>query len=145
MSMIDLASGKIILYRSNFVITFSLTPEELEKSIPHQIRLKHKTDTNYIHYNVVCDIDPFEYVMAQISFFKKILYSISFYPQNSTHSLSDLNFSPIDLVSARNIAYAWFQKHFKEQSDFTWGTVKFFPGSDPIYGPANIELKYNTL
>lgn len=140
--MIDLVNGKIILCRSEFSITPSLKPSELEKNIASRILSQYKTDTNYMHYAIGCDINAGEYVYTDICFFEETLQCIKFFPQHRSHDLSTLKAANMDLISARDLAFRWFETNFPKQTAWSWGTVRFCPGSDPIYGPPNILLQY---
>lgn len=69
--MIDIVNGKIILCRSGFSLSPSLQPAELEKNIARQVLSQYRTDTNYMHYAIGCDINADEYVYTDICFLKK--------------------------------------------------------------------------
>ncbi len=140
--MIDIVAGKIILCQSKFSINPSLKPSELEKNIASQILTQYSTDTNYLHYTVACDINPDEYVYTGVCFFEETLQCIKFFPQHKSNVLSSLKATNMDLDLARNLAFSWFETNFPKQTVWPWGTVRFCPGSDSIYGTPNILLQY---
>lgn len=140
--MIDIVNGKIILCRSGFSLSPSLKPAELEKNIARQILSQYRTDTDYMHYTIGCDINAGEYVYTDICFFEETLRCIKFFPQHKSHDLSTLKTTNMDLDSARELAFRWFEANFPQQTVWQWGTVRFCPVSDPIYSPPNILLQY---
>lgn len=140
--MIDIVNGKIILCQSEFSITPFLKPSELEKNISSRILYQYRTDTNYIHYTIGCDINAGEYVYTNICFFEEKLQFVNFFPQHKSHVLSSLKITDMDLESARDLAFCWYETNFPKQTVWPWGTVRFCPGSDSIYGTPNILLQY---
>ena len=140
--MIDIVNGEIIMCQSKFSITSSLKPSELEGNIASHILSQYRTDTNYIYSNIGCDINVGEYVYTCICFFEEKLQYIKFFPQHKSHVLSTLKTTNMDLDSARDLAFSWFENNFPKQTVFPWGAVRFCPGSDSIYGTPNILLQY---
>ena len=140
--MIDIANGKIILYQSKFSITPSLKPSELEGNIASRILSQYRPDTNYMYYAIGCDINAGEYVYTEICFFEEALRYIKFLPQHKSHDLSTLKPTNMDVDSARDLAFRWFEANFPKLTVWSWGTVRFCPGSDPICAPPNILLQY---
>ena len=141
--MIDITTGEIILYDTGFSVTPSLTPFDLEKYIPNQIVHHYKTDTNYQHYYVWLDIDPAEYVYAAICFRGNSLESIRLFPQYSSRALPEKQPSAMDAVIADNLVEEWYHNHFSsEELIFVWGSIRYFSGTDPIFAPPNVLIKY---
>ena len=141
--MIDTTTGEIILYNTGYSVTPSLTPFDLEKYIPNQIVHHYKTDTNYQHYYVWLDIDPAEYVYAAICFRGNSLESIKLFPQHTAHALPAERPSSMDVVIAGNLVEEWYHNHFSsEELIFEWGSIRYFSGTDPIFAPPNVLIKY---
>ena len=141
--MIKINTGEIILCGSNFSLNSSLTPLDLERNIPNHIVFHSKTDTKYQHYYVWLDIDPSEYVYADIRFHENSLECVKLFPQNTARELQSKMPPATDLKTAQELAYSWYQNHFSSKEPvFKWGAIRYFPGSDPIYGAPNISIQY---
>lgn len=141
--MIDTTTGEIILYDTGFSVTSSLTALDLEKYIPNQIVYRYNTDTNWQHYYVWLDIDPSEYVYAEVSFHENSLASIRLLPQHTAHTLPVERPSTMDVVAACHLAEEWYRNHFSgEELIFEWGSIRYLSGADPIYAPPAILVKY---
>ena len=89
------------------------------------------------------DIEPHEYIYAEVSFFDNKLQHIRLLPQHQSTSTSEKQVHSMDLLTAQNLASSWYRKYFSdEKMTFSWGTVTYFNGADPIYSPPCILVKF---
>jgi len=141
--MIKITTGEIILCESGFSLNPSLTALDLERNIPDHIVFRYKTNTNYTHYCVWLDIDPFEYVYATVCFYENVLVNIKLFPQDVAQELPKQRASTMNLSEAQKLAYSWYQNHISnKESVFEWGKIQYISGNDPIYGTPNIHIQY---
>ena len=142
--MLNADTGEIRLHRSNFVLHAGVTPQSIEEQLAEQIIHRRETDNHYVHYWLCADIASPEYITANLIFFKNRLLSISLFPQDHSETVWKTLAPPTELQLAQNIVRAWYQKYFSEaKMSFQWGTIGFCEGSDPIYYPPAIVIKYS--
>ena len=143
--MIDTYTGSLLLTETGFSINSLLTPQQLEQRIPDLIISHYQIGAEYFHYHIWCDLEPNEYIYTHLIFAQNRLLSVTLHPQNKTNESSDRNISNMDLDTARDLLYRWCQRMLPlKQNVFSWGSICVFAGSDPIYAPPGVQIKYNS-
>ncbi len=143
--MFDLPSACFTLCASGLRISPDLTPMQLENTL-HDVIIRHSdTDTGYTHYFVWCDIEPGDFVYADICFSGSTLCSVHLLPQHRTHMPSGRDIPNMNLDAARALVKAWYARFFEEPVlTFPWGRITLIPGSDPIYHPPCVMIRYDS-
>lgn len=141
--MFNLAAGNIKLCRSNFTLRLDITPQVIEENLADVIFDRKKINTHFLYYMIWVDIEPHEYIYAEVSFFDNKLQHIRLLPQHQSASTAERQVHSMDLLTAQNLASSWYRKYFSdEKMTFSWGTVTYFNGADPIYSPPCILVKF---
>ena len=140
--MIDVKSGRLVLCKSEFIISSEVCPDDIEEKIPELIAYSYTVDSGWSHYYCWFDIEDGEYIYASLSFCGDRLDSICLQPQYSASApkeqpnLSDVS---MDFEGIR----AWHQRYFAlEKQTFPWGKVALCRETDPIYNPTRLIIKY---
>ena len=115
----------------------------IEENLADVIFGREKIGTRFLRYMIWGDIEPHEYIYADISFSDDKLQHIRLLPQYQSTTASEKQVYCMDLLAAQNLTHAWHQKYFSDDKmDFSWGTVTYFKGGDPIYSPPCILIKF---
>ena len=66
--MFNLAVGYIELCRSNFTLRADITPQIIEDNLADVILDRKKINTQFLYYMIWVDIEPHEYIYAEVFF-----------------------------------------------------------------------------
>ena len=141
--MIDPKQGILTLCASGFRITPHTTPQALTEKIPSQIVRIHPANTGYTQYNCWLDVESKQYVWTSICFHGDVLDSIRLYPQHACTAIPAPQPTPADMRLSHPIAHAWYERLIgQDEPDFSWGSIRYVQGSDPIYHPTCIFIRF---
>ena len=141
--MIDAEKGKILLNASGFNICNRTTPGELATALSTLICRSYRPTPKNIHYLCWIDIEPREYVYAEISFSGNVLESMRIFPQHESSEADAPQPNAMDIKKSGELARKWYEKYFdKDELLFSWGSVKYCEGSDPVYSPPCVLISY---
>ena len=141
--MIDTKQGILTLCASGFQITADTTPQDLSEKIPELILRADPILTGYTHFYCWLDVEPQRYVWASICFCGNVLESIRLFPQHQSTSIPAPQPSSMDIEESHPLAHTWYSKHFEQDRlTFPRGSVQYCPGSDPIYSPTSVLIRY---
>ncbi len=141
--MIDKKQGIITLCESGFHISESTKPQDLTEGIPALISQIHPIHTGYTHYNCWLDIEPKRYVWASVCFRGDVLEFIRLYPQHQTAAIPAPQPSSMDIEASHPLAHAWYSRLFKQDElFFPRGSIRYVRGSDPIYYPTCVLIRF---
>lgn len=49
----------------------------------------------------------------------------------------------MDVEESHPLAHGWYSRYFEQDElTFPWGSVQYCSGSDPIYSPASVLIRY---
>ncbi len=143
--MIDAKQGIITLCESGFQITADTTPKALTEGIPALISQIHPVSTGYTHYNCWLDIEPQCYVWASVCFRGDIPESIRLYPQHQRTAVPAPQPSPMDTEAFHLLAHTWYSRLFaQDELFFPRGSIRYCKGTDPIYYPTCVSIRYTS-
>ncbi len=156
--MFDIKNGQITLTDSQNTIIPHMNRQEFETIFQKNIILKADHNNSYVHDYCWGDIENNDYIYMEVTFFQNQLTEVRLFPQHHGAISAPLP-SPSDCeadwiaVKAwyENVFGAWYHKVFgvwchKEgkplNRQFSWGEALFCKGSDLIYSPTQIVIKY---
>ncbi len=141
--MIDAKQGIITLCESGFRITADTTPQALVEGIPSLIAQIHPIRTGYTHYSCWLDIELKRYVWVSVCFHGDVLESLRLYPQHQSTSLPAPQPSPMEIEASHLLAHGWYSELFgQDELSFPWGSIRYHKGTDPIYHPTLVLIRY---
>ena len=141
--MIDATSGILTLCETGFQITANTTPQDMNKGIPTLIVRIEPSSTGYTHYDCWLDIEPQRYLWASVCFHGDALESIRLFPQHQSTTLPAPRPNPMDTETSQLLGYAWYSKNFEQDElFFPHGSIRDVRGSDPIYYPTCVWIRY---
>ncbi len=139
--MLDKKNGEILFCQSQFAIKTDLREQSLQTKIPGLI-ISSYTANEYSHYHVWCDIESGEYIFTDVCFANDTLIEVRLYPQHKTKTVNQTKIFNTNLETARKTMYAWCEKFQLQNMEYPWGMLSINVGSDAIYGPPNILIRY---
>ena len=113
----------------------------MEKEIPDLIIQKSTIGNGYTHYNCWFDIEPTEFVYVYLIAYNDKITLIEIFPHHSSPkptSFPDPDEDHFDIIKE------WYYKYFdSEKQSFPWGIAALDRGTDILYHPSQIVLKYD--
>lgn len=141
--MIDIKQGIVTLCESELQITADTTPQALTEKTPELIFRADPIATGYTHFHCWLDIEPQCYVWASICFCGSVLESIRLFPQHQSASIPAPQPNSMDVEESHPLAHGWYSRYFEQDElTFPWGSVQYCSGSDPIYSPTSVLIRY---
>ena len=143
--MINLNTGDITLFHSQFLINRFLTSEDIEKGVPELIVQKNNFRSDYSEFCLWGNFEKNQYIYFTLQFHpKNQLRRICIYPQH--HGFLGAPQPNSSKCSADWLEVKrWYHKYFQqknEYADYPWGEFRFIKGSDDIYFPTKIDIRY---
>lgn len=128
---------------SKFCISKNTTQQELKEGMPALITSSYDTTTGYTHYGVWLDIESEIYIYTSICFHGNILIEMRLYPQHKSAVRPASQPYAMDLEEAQASVGKWYHNFFdKDKIISEWGFIAYCKGSDPLYYPPNVLIRY---
>lgn len=141
--MIDPKQGILTLCASGFQITADTTPQDLAEGIPERIVQTDSVPTGYTHFHCWLDIEPRCYIWASVCFRGNVLESIRLFPQHQSASIPAPQPSSMDIEASQPLAHGWYRRRFEQDKlVFPGGSMQYCAGSDAIYAPTSVLIRY---
>lgn len=141
--MINLETGEITLIDSKIVLCRDLHSDTFRIKAKDLIVRKSHYDTGYDSYFCWGDIEQGSYIYFVSHFYNNLLFEIQMMPQHHCtipHGVPICSECKLDWEEV----LVWYRKYFPEGiQKYPWGEVVFFKGTDSIYHPTHIRIKYS--